>query len=210
MHHYTTFQWWSVLPTHRIVSLAEPRNRCETIVLRLCVYVCVYVCLSAMTFSGIALFSILISKRFDVPTYLSCHDELIVVTNFYTSWHIFDVITHFWHHDIFWRYNFLMSWGAFLTSWRIFDVMRRIFNVMTYFWHKTTFDIMKYFYLPRRRWPGTGDIATPPVHPSVCLSVCPSVCLSVTFSFRTVTKKRIDVFSRNFAGMCTMSWGCAV
>ena len=42
--------------------------------------------------------------------------------------------------------------------------------------------------------------------PSVCLSVCPSV----TFSFRTVTQKRIDVFSRNFAGTCTMSWGCAV
>ena len=60
-------------------------------------------------------------------------------------------------------------------------------------------------YLPRRRRPGTGDIATPPVclsvRPSVCLSVClsvcPSVCLSVTFSFRTVTQKRIDVFSRN-------------
>ena len=25
-----------------------------------------------------------------------------------------------------------------------------------------------------------------------------------------VTQKRIDVFSRNFAGMCTMLWGCAV
>ena len=43
--------------------------------------------------------------------------------------------------------------------------------------------------------PGTGDIATPPI----CLSVCPSV----TFSFRTVTQKRIAVFSRNFAGTCT-------
>ena len=42
--------------------------------------------------------------------------------------------------------------------------------------------------------------------PSVRLSVRPSV----PFSFRTVTQKRIDVFSRNFAGMCTMSWGCAV
>ena len=59
-------------------------------------------------------------------------------------------------------------------------------------------------YLPRRRRPGMGDIATPPVR--LCLSVRPSV----TFSFRTVTQKRIDVFSRNFAGMCTMSWGCAV
>ena len=49
---------------------------------------------------------------------------------------------------------------------------------------------------------GTGDIATPPVRPSVRLSV--------TFSFRTATRKRIDVFSRNFAGTCTMSWGCAV
>ena len=50
--------------------------------------------------------------------------------------------------------------------------------------------------------PGTGDIATPPVRPSVRPSV--------TFSFRTVTQKRIAVFSRNFAGMCTKSWGCAV
>ena len=46
--------------------------------------------------------------------------------------------------------------------------------------------------------------------PSIRLSVCLSVCPSVTFSFRTVTQKRIDVFSQNFAGMCTMSWGCAV
>ena len=36
----------------------------------------------------------------------------------------------------------------------------------------------------------------------------PSVCLSVTFSFRSVTQIRISVFSQNFAGMCTMSWGC--
>ena len=43
-----------------------------------------------------------------------------------------------------------------------------------------------------------------------CNAPRPSVCLSVTFSFRTVTQKRIDVISRNFAGMCTMSWGCAV
>ena len=34
-------------------------------------------------------------------------------------------------------------------------------------------------YLPRRRRPGTGDIATPPVRPSVRLSVRPSVRLSV-------------------------------
>ena len=47
-------------------------------------------------------------------------------------------------------------------------------------------------------------------HPSVCLSVRLSVRLSVTFSFRTVTQKRIAVFSRNFAGTCTKSWGCAV
>ena len=40
-------------------------------------------------------------------------------------------------------------------------------------------------------------------------SVHLSVRLSVMFSFHTVTQKRIDVFSRNFAGMCTMSWGCA-
>ena len=53
------------------------------------------------------------------------------------------------------------------------------------------------FYLPRRRRPGTGDIVT----------YCLSIRLSVTFSFRTVTRKRIDVFSQNFTGMCTMSWG---
>ena len=47
-------------------------------------------------------------------------------------------------------------------------------------------------YLPWRRRPGTGDIATPP-RPYVCPSVRPSVCLSVTFSFRTVTQKRIDI-----------------
>ena len=63
--------------------------------------------------------------------------------------------------------------------------------------------------------PGWEILQRPPsvplsVCPSVCPSVHPSVRLSVTFSFRTVTQKRIDVFSRNFAGMCTMSWGCAV
>ena len=55
--------------------------------------------------------------------------------------------------------------------------------------------------------PGREILQRPP---SVCLSVRPSVCLSITFSFRTVTQKRIDVFSRNFAGMCTMSRECAV
>ena len=54
--------------------------------------------------------------------------------------------------------------------------------------------------------PGTGDIATPTVR----LSVRPSVCPSVTFSFRTVTQKRIAGFSRNFAGTCTKSWGFAL
>ena len=58
--------------------------------------------------------------------------------------------------------------------------------------------------------PGREILQRPPVRPSVCPSVRLSVCLSVTFSFHTVTQKRIDVFSRNFAGMCTMSWGCAV
>ena len=31
------------------------------------------------------------------------------------------------------------------------------------------------FHLPRRRRPGTGDIATPPVRLSICLSIRPSV-----------------------------------
>ena len=43
-----------------------------------------------------------------------------------------------------------------------------------------------------------------------CPSVRPSVRLSVTFSFRTVTQKRIAVFSRNFAGTCTMGVCCIV
>ena len=58
------------------------------------------------------------------------------------------------------------------------------------------------FYLPGRRRPGTGDITTPPVYPSIYLSVM--------FSFRIVIRKSIDIFSQNFAGTCTMSWGCAV
>ena len=57
-----------------------------------------------------------------------------------------------------------------------------------------------YFYLPRRRRPGTGDVAT---SDTVRLSVCLSVRLSVTFSLLTVTQKRIDVFSPNFVmGVC--------
>ena len=40
--------------------------------------------------------------------------------------------------------------------------------------------------------PGREILQRPP---SVCLSVCLSVRPSVTFSFRTVTQKRIDVFS---------------
>ena len=60
------------------------------------------------------------------------------------------------------------------------------------------------------RWrPGAGELLQRPC-PSVCPSVCLSICPSVRHvSFRTITRKRIDVFSRNFAGMCTMSWGCA-
>ena len=74
--------------------------------------------------------------------------------------------------------------GHFITIIHIFvsHIMSHIWNIGGY-----------YFYLPRRRRPGPGDIAT--------------VCPSVTFSFRTVTQKRIDVFSRNFAGTCTMTWG---
>ena len=58
------------------------------------------------------------------------------------------------------------------------------------------------FYLLPRHRPGDGRYCNPPPRPSVCLSI--------TFSFCTVTRKRIDVFSRNFASTCTISWGCAV
>ena len=40
--------------------------------------------------------------------------------------------------------------------------------------------------------------------PDVCLSVSPSC-----FVF-ALTRRRIAVFPRNFAGMCTISWGCAL
>ena len=54
------------------------------------------------------------------------------------------------------------------------------------------------FIISRRcRRPGDGRY---------CNSPRPSICLSVTFSFQ----KRIAVFSRNFAGTCTKSWGCSV
>ena len=59
--------------------------------------------------------------------------------------------------------------------------------------------------------PGREILQRPPsVRLSVRPSVRPSVRLSVTFSFRTVTQKRIAEISRNFAGTYTMSWGCAV
>ena len=58
------------------------------------------------------------------------------------------------------------------------------------------------FYLPSQRRPGMGDIENTPV--------CQSVCLSVMFSFCTVTGRCIAICPWNFAGSCTMSWGCAV
>ena len=54
-----------------------------------------------------------------------------------------------------------------------------------------------FYYLPLHKGPGQ-EILNPPPPPSVCLSV------------RLETRKRIDIFSRNFAGMCTMSWGCVL
>ena len=62
----------------------------------------------------------------------------------------------------------------------------------------TSRDLIWCYYLPPREGPGLEILKR--------LSVRPSVCPS----FRTVTRKRIAVFSRNFAGMCTMSWGCVV
>ena len=85
-----------------------------------------------------------------------------------------------------------------------------VYELLLHMLRETYFWVVFIYYLPRRRRPGMGDIATPPVRLSVGPSVCLSVRLSVMFSFRIVTQKRIDVFSRNFAGTCTMSWGCAV
>ena len=64
--------------------------------------------------------------------------------------------------------------------------------------HSTKFKV-RHFYLSPRRRPGR-----------YCNAPRLSVCPSVTFSFRTVTQKHIAVFSQNFAGTCTMSWGYAV
>ena len=103
---------------------------CETIVYRLSVCVsCVYVCPSAMTFSGIALFSILISKLSDVTTLLTRHDELFVVMrHFLMTWQRFDVMTHFYGMTYFWRHY------GFLTSLRTFLSHDELVDVMTYFW----------------------------------------------------------------------------
>ena len=63
--------------------------------------------------------------------------------------------------------------------------------------------MFNFYYLPQCRRPGTGDIATPPVRPSVC-----PVCLSVTFSFRTNSKTHWCIFSKlcryvhNVMGVC--------
>ena len=70
IHHYNTFQWWSVLPSHRIVLLVEPRSGCETIILRLCVclYVCLGVCPSARSKSiSIQRISFKFYMRVDTP-----------------------------------------------------------------------------------------------------------------------------------------------
>ena len=73
-------------------------------------------------------------------------------------------------------------------------------------WQKITFDRISrhfryirnfYIFISRRaEGPGTGDIAMLPVRLS-------------RLGFAR-TQKHIDVFSQNFAGMCTMSWECAV
>ena len=59
----------------------------------------------------------------------------------------------------------------------------------------TIFGFSTFYYLLPRRRPG-WTILKPPR-------------LSVTFRFRTVTWRRIALFPQDFAGTCTMSWGCA-
>ena len=100
----------------------------------------------------------------------------------------------------------------FLTSWHTFNViLLTLWHIYCIFWcHDIPFDVMAYpltlqctFFISRRGEGLGREILQPP-------SERPSVCLSVMFSFRSVTRKCIAVFSRNFACTCTKSWGCAV
>ena len=93
------------------------------------------------------------------------------------------------------------KWGHFFAKWpppAILDDQKSLsIEFLAISDQYATFIISR-----RRRRPGDGRYCNAP-RPSVCPSVRLSVRLSVTFSFRTVTQKRIAVFSRNFAGTCT-------
>ena len=102
------------------------------------------------------------------------------------------------------QYAKISSTGTRHVDWQLIYVIVYIYVHVAcmndLFVNGCVINIWSHYYLPRRRRPGTGDIATPP-----------SVCPSVTFSFRTVTQKKTHRYiSQNFAGMCTMSWGCVV
>ena len=78
--------------------------------------------------------------------------------------------------------------------------------LLNIFFRKTIVSHFMFFISRGAEGPGREILQRTGGGPSVCLCVR----LSVTFSFCTVTQKRIDIFCRNFAGTCTMSWGCAV
>ena len=82
---------------------------------------------------------------------------------------------------------------------RVISVCEPSFQVLLhrFQWSKTNDDTTLIIISRRRRRPGDGRY-------------CNTPRLSVTFSFRTVTQKRIAVFSQNFASTCTKSWRCAV
>ena len=77
------------------------------------------------------------------------------------SWRVFDVVTTFWHHDMFltsWQ-TFLILWRTFrrhdvlLTSWRTFLCHDVHFNVMMCFWrHDKLFCYDVFFTLWRTFW----------------------------------------------------------
>ena len=123
---------------------------------------------------------------------------------------------YYWFTSIYKYVNWLYVWFGFI--WFISYILNVSSNTIalwslqiTYYayiiftssLHHVIF-VNKHFYIfilllsPAAPEARDGRYSNPPPPPSVHLFVCPSV----TFSFRTVTRKRIDIFSQNFAGTC--------